>query len=274
MNSPIVLTFTTGTDPEMFARRADNGQITSVAGLLGCSKDKKLDLASDIRLQEDNVLAEFDVDPCDDRDAFNRRIVGGIELTRKLLNSMGLDIAEGVSSHIYTPSELESFDKSAFVFGCTPDYNAMTGQKNSMPTNVDPGLRTAGGHVHLGFPPELLARMTRDMQMDAGVLCDYYLSLPSMLIDTDSRRKELYGKAGAIRFKDYGIEYRSLSNFWIFKEQTRNMVYDQVAKVMSVLATDKLMELHSILPVPQMQEIVNTNDIRQAEAYLSRFNII
>ncbi|MCS5736718.1 putative amidoligase domain-containing protein, partial [Herbiconiux daphne] len=209
--------FTTGTDPEMFARRRDNGVITSVAGLLGCSKEKKLDLSDLVRLQEDNVLAEFDINPCENFQQFNDSIQSGIDLTRALLAQHGLDIAEGVSSHIYSQSELESFDKSAFVFGCTPDYNAMTGQKNPSPAAADPGLRTAGGHVHIGFPKDV--RMNRELQMDAGVLCDYYLSLPSLFMDSDTRRKELYGKAGAIRFKDYGIEYRSLSNFWIFKEQ-------------------------------------------------------
>lgn len=264
--------FTTGTDPEMFARRADTGVITSVAGLLGCSKDQKLELAPFVRLQEDNVLAEFDINPCESFAQFNASIKDGIELTRAMLAKHGLDIAEGVSSHIYTKSELDSFDKSAFVFGCTPDYNAMTGQKNPSPAAADPGLRTAGGHVHIGFPSGI--KVQRESQMDAGVLCDYFLSLPSLFIDQDVRRKELYGKAGAIRFKDYGIEYRSLSNFWIFKEDLRKMIYDQVEKVVKELATDKVMELNSILPVHQLQEIINTNDLRQAESYLSRFNII
>ena len=264
--------FTTGCDPEMFARRLDNGAITSVAGLLGCSKEQKLDLSSNVRLQEDNVLAEFDINPCENFAQFNDSIKSGIDLTRALLAKHGLDIAEGVSSHIYSIPELESFDKSAFVFGCTPDFNAMTGQKNPTPAAADPGLRTAGGHVHIGFPKEI--RVMRELQMDAGVLCDYYLSLPSLLMDGDTRRKELYGKAGAIRFKDYGIEYRSLSNFWIFKEDLRKMIYDQVEKVVNELVTDKVMELNSILPVHQLQEIINTNDVRQAESYLSRFNII
>jgi hypothetical protein len=268
----IINLFTAGTDPEMFARRVDNGAITSVAGLLGCSKEKKLDLSSNVRLQEDNVLAEFDINPCENFSQFNESIQSGIDLTRALLATHGLDIAEGVSSHIYTNSELESFDKSAFVFGCTPDYNAMTGQKNPSPKAADPGLRTAGGHVHIGFPKGM--RVMRETQMDAGVLCDYYLSLPSLVLDGDTRRKELYGKAGAIRFKEYGIEYRSLSNFWIFKEQLRHLIYGQVEKVVNELVTDKVMELNSILPVHQLQEIINTNDVRQAETYLSRFNII
>lgn len=272
INNGTINIFTTGTDPEMFVRRRDNGVITSVAGLLGCSKDEKLDLSPIVRLQEDNVLAEFDINPCENFDQFNGSILEGLTLTRELLAKHDLDIAEGVSSHIYSASELDSFDKSAFVFGCTPDYNAMTGQKNPSPRSSDPGLRTAGGHVHLGFPKGVA--ITRDVQMDAGVLCDYFLSLPSLFLDSDVRRKELYGKAGAIRFKEYGIEYRSLSNFWIFKEALRKTIYDQVEKVMAELATDKVMELNSVLPVDQLQQIINTNDLRQAESYLSRFNIM
>lgn len=265
-----MINFSIGSDPEVFAAKA--GKMTSVAGLLGCSKDQKLSLAANVRLQEDNVLAEFDIDPCYSWAEFNNNMAAGIDLLKKKLAEHGLEVAEGVSSHIYTQQELESFDKSAFVFGCTPDYNALTGMKNSSPTATDPGLRTAGGHVHIGFGD--VAKVSRDNQLDAGLLCDYFHSLPAMFIDNDDRRKELYGKAGAIRYKDYGIEYRSLSNFWVFKEDLRKMVYDQTQKVVENLVTDKLTELNSILPLARLHQIINSNDRRQADSFMARLNII
>ena len=44
---------------------------------------------------------------------------------------------------------------------------------------------------------------------------DYTLGLDSLLLDSDTRRRSMYGRAGSFRFKEYGIEYRTLSNFWI-----------------------------------------------------------
>jgi hypothetical protein len=49
---------------------------------------------------------------------------------------------------------------------------------------------------------------------------DVYLALPSLFIDTDTFRRTLYGKAGAHRLKQYGInavgaEYRTLGPWWV-----------------------------------------------------------
>lgn len=262
--------FTIGTDPELFIRR--NGKISSVAGVLGCSKEEKLHLSPNVRLQEDNVLAEFDINPCEGWEQFNNTVKEGLELTQKLLEKHGFEIADGVSSHVFSQEELDSFHKSAFVFGCTPDFNALTGRQNASPTSENPGLRTAGGHIHIGYGKA--TPVTKQNQLAAGVLCDYYHSLPAMFIDGDERRKELYGKAGAIRFKDYGIEYRSLSNFWVTKEDLRRLIFDQTEKVVKNLVTDKLMELHALLPVQRLQQIINSNDKRTAETFMARLDII
>ena len=261
--------FTIGTDPEFFAKSGK--KIVSVAGLLGCTKDKKLDLAPDVRLQEDNVLAEFDINPQEGFTAFNDNVRRGLDLVNKKLNEHQMELAFGVSSHIYTQEELESFDKSAFVFGCTPDFNAYTGQKNPSPKAADAGLRTAGGHVHIGYGKAV--SVNRDTQQCAGVLCDYYLSLISVVLDPDTRRKELYGKASCVRFKEYGIEYRSLSNFWVADDVHRKTVYEQVEKVVKNLDMEHLMDLHSRLPIEKLHEIINNNDVREADHFLSRLNV-
>lgn len=261
--------FTIGTDPEFFPSK--QGRIVSVAGLLGCSKDKKLELASDVRLQEDNVLAEFDINPQRGFEAFNDNVSRGLDLVNKKLAELDMELAYGVSSHIYSEEELKSFGESAFVFGCTPDFNAYSGLKNPSPSASNPGLRTAGGHIHIGYAEA--AEVSMKTQQLAGVLCDYYLSLISVLLDPDTRRKELYGKASCIRFKDYGIEYRSLSNFWVDNKTNRKTVYDQVEKVVKNLNMDHLMELHAKFPIEQLHQVINTNDVRTADGLVSRLQI-
>ena len=261
--------FTIGTDPEFFTTK--NGKIDSVAGKLGCTKDQKLDLAPDVRLQEDNVLAEFDINPQQGFKAFDDNVKRGLDLVNKKLSELDMELAYGISSHIFTETELASFDKSAFVFGCTPDFNAFTGQKNPSPQAANAGLRTAGGHVHIGFGQT--APVDMKAQQCAGVLCDYYLSLLSVLMDTDTRRKELYGKASCIRFKEYGIEYRSLSNFWVANDSHRKTIYDQVEKVVKNLNFDHLMELNAKLPIEKLHQIINNNEVNEADNFLSRLQV-
>lgn len=262
---------TLGSDPELFTRDS-SGKISSVAGLLGCDKWSQKDLGNGIYLQEDNVLVEFATDPSNSFQHFDGIIKRGVEACASELDKVNLGIAPGISSHIYTMDELNSFHESAFEFGCEPDYNALTGMMNSKPCAADAGLRTAGGHVHLGYAEHLGDMSLEESQTITGVMCDYFLGLPALLMDPDDRRRELYGKAGAIRKKKYGIEYRVLSNFWIFDEAKRQFVWDQAHKAFETLSGD-FQRLVAIVAPDEIQRVINEGDKRTAEKYISRLAV-
>ena len=263
-----------GTDPELFTRRVDNKRISSVAGLLNCDKWNKKVMEDGLNIQEDNVLIEFDIKPHNQIQTFSADIIRGIDTCNRLANEVGHEVVKGVCSHVYTMDEINSFHKNALVFGCEPDYNALTGAVNPKPAAADPGLRTAGGHVHIGYIEHVPAGMDPEQSKNiVGVMCDYHLGLPSLLIDGDDRRRELYGKAGAVRLKNYGIEYRTLSNFWIFEEANRRMVWDQAHKAFESLAGE-WERLAAILDPAEVQRIINENDKRAAEAALKILKVI
>lgn len=264
------MTLLLGTDPEAFAIK--DGKISSVAGILGCNKWKQKDLGNGIFLQEDNVLVEFATNPSDTFEHFNNIIQLGLDCCSEELGKVDMEIAPNVSSHIYSMAELKSFHRSAFEFGCEPDYNALTGSINPKPQAADAGLRTAGGHIHLGYESMLGTMKLEYSQAIAGVLCDYFLGLPSLLMDGDDRRRELYGKAGAIRKKSYGIEYRTLSNFWVFKEDTRKFVYEQATKVVDHMLGD-FQRLVSIVDPQEIQRVINLADKRSAEKYIKLLKV-
>jgi hypothetical protein len=49
-------------------------------------------------------------------------------------------------------------------------------------------------------------------------LIDVFCGIPSVLVDRDTgskERRKQYGRAGDFRYQPHGIEYRTLSNFWI-----------------------------------------------------------
>ncbi|MGC5648572.1 UNVERIFIED_CONTAM: hypothetical protein RF648_21665, partial [Kocuria sp. CPCC 205274] len=159
------------------------GVIDSFAGRLGCDKWNKKVIGDDIRIQEDNVLIEYDINPHKEFDTFNDNLNRGIAACYELAKPLGMSIAEGICSHVFTEAEIKSFHESALVFGCEPDYNALTGMRNPKPAAADLGLRTCGGHIHIGYND--VTEVTGDNQKILGVMCDYFLGLPSLLLDKD-----------------------------------------------------------------------------------------
>lgn len=255
------------TDPEFFLQDTC-GNIVSAAGLLGCDKYSKADLCKGARLQEDNVLLEFDIDPHDNLKDLRDQIGLAMSASNKIANSFGLELNLTKCSHIFTGEELSKFPKSAMEFGCNADYNAFTGMINPKPRSADPGLRTAGGHVHIGYSH--LSEVTEMNQRIIGVMCDYLLGLESLLLDEDDLRRELYGKAGAIRMKDYGIEYRTLSNFWLRKPNHLDWVFDKVHKAYELGISDGYQDAIATISPEEIQRVINMNDKRLAEEYIRR----
>lgn len=216
---------TIGTDMEIFAKDA-KGIHRSLCGKIGGTKEQPLQLENmqaGFCVQEDNVSLEFNIPPCDTRTMFIESINFMMEHNRKLLKQYGLVISHD-SSAIFEKEEL--LHPNALVFGCEPDYNAWTQQENPKPFAENLQLRTAGGHVHVGTDVDIV---------HATKCMDLYLGIPSIILDdTDSsrQRRELYGKAGALRPKPYGFEYRTLSNFWTFNPELISWVYNQTKLAM------------------------------------------
>lgn len=254
-----------GADPEILV--VNGGKIAHCIGLLGGTKEKPFRVEEGA-VQEDNVAFEFNIDPTSDRKVFLDRIQ---KVMAQGLNILGKDFEfSKAASHVFTADELKQMPPQAMVFGCDPDYNALTGDVNPAPRAMDPGLRSAGGHVHIGFGKDIA--INEDNQRLMGVLCDYYLGLPSLILDTDERRRELYGKAGAIRKKDaYGMEYRTLSNFWIHKKDDTLFVFDQAKKAHDNF--EAFFDLAAQFSPERVQEVINTNNKRMAEQMIKTMGL-
>lgn len=251
-----------GADPEAFVH--DGDKIAHCINMLGGSKDRPR-IVMGGGLQEDNVLFEFNVDPTADAAEFAATIESVLQQGRQVLLPFGLNVEPGVSSHIY--DTMDGFPEKAFEFGCTPDYNAMTGEVNPRPSAVNNMLRTAGGHVHIGYSH--LRTVTDELSRDVMCMCDYLLGLPSLLEDTDTRRRELYGKAGACRLKSYGAEYRTLSNYWIWDEGMIQTIHQRAQKAYDDV--HKLPLYQALVSQAECQRIINEGDVIAASTALEVF---
>jgi len=196
-----------GADPELFLTKG-NKFISSI-GRIGGSKTEPRRLLGGFCLQEDNVSVEYNIPPVKTAEAFVFANMTMLDEINNIAASQGLTTSI-TSSARFDDDELEH--PMARVFGCDPDFNAWELEPNPSPQCDDANLRSAGGHIHIGFEGK-----TKDKINLVRVL-DLFLGVPLAFLDPESKRRELYGKAGACRFKPYGVEYRTPSNVWLKDE--------------------------------------------------------
>jgi hypothetical protein len=244
--------FTIGADPEVFVGR--EGKVRSIIGLIGGTKEnpQPLPIGDGFGVQEDNVAMEFNIPVSHTKATFVSNI--------SLADMHGLQFVK--DSAVSFPAE-ELTHPMALVFGCDPDFNAWTKSRNPRPYSPDRNLRSCGGHVHIGVdaPDETKLKIIR--------ACDLHLGVSSVLLDTGDLRKQLYGKAGAFRLKSYGVEYRTLSNFWIFDEKLTGWVYDNTKAALDAVQNGLPFEEDGDL----IQQAINDNDKGLAEMLVARYNV-
>ncbi|HET8685591.1 MAG TPA: hypothetical protein VFM18_02865 [Methanosarcina sp.] len=255
--------FKIGCDPEVFVADAQ-GALRSIIGNLGGTKEAPMPLpiGDGFAVQEDNVAMEFNIPPAESKQQFIERVTQCREfLDTVIRDAHGWHIINS-SAEIFPDAELDN--PIAHIFGCDPDYNAWTGAKNPRPKSTNPNLRSCGGHVHVGynFP-------SKDEAMGAMRGMDLFLGVPSVLMDSGDLRKQLYGKAGAFRFKSYGAEYRVLSNFWIFHPKLISWVYDNTSRVLEAVQAGALFKEYE----NEITSCINNNDKELAKKLVNDFNL-
>lgn len=247
---------TIGCDPEVFLQDI-TGAIVSAVGHVGGTKENPLRVKCGA-VQEDNVMAEFNTDPARSAREFVTNIRTVLEELRSRVSLSAYDLAI-ISSHEFTIDQLQRSGRQALMFGCDPDFDAYTGEQNTAPSPYTT-LRTAGGHIHVGYDDGL----STEKNCEIVRRMDLLLGVPSVLLDDDQRRRTMYGKAGAMRNKEYGVEYRSLSNFWIKHTDYIEWAYNQ-----SVQAATSDIEVPSAATI----HCINTGDRDLAKKLIKEHGI-
>jgi hypothetical protein len=256
--------FFAGADPEIFVGNS-NG-VKSIIGLIGGTKDypMPLPIGEGFAVQEDNVAMEFNIPPSPSKELFVSNIATAREFLAKTVFDMhGLSLVR--SSAVSFPEE-ELDHPLARMFGCDPDFNAWTGKKNPRPNAADKNLRSCGGHVHIGIKGTKYEGLEIRSIIKA---CDVYLGIPSVLQDEGELRKSLYGKAGAYRPKNYGGEYRSLSNYWVFEEKKCEWVYENTERALDAVLNGVSFDDDAQL----IQATINNNVKPAAELLMKKYDL-
>jgi len=210
-----------GSDAELFLMK--DGMIVSAHGKLKGTKEKPQKTKHGY-VQIDGMAVEVNVKPATSTASFIENTLNVLQDARNLLKGFTL-ISKPVVN--FTEEYMSTIPPESRQLGCEPDFDAW----NEAHVNPEPDAsslyRTGSGHIHIGWGK--FHAFTYDHVADCcslGMQLDYSLGLPSLLFDNCQMRRKLYGGAGAFRPKEYGIEYRVLSNAWINNPRLMKWVFD------------------------------------------------
>ena len=260
--------FSIGADPEVFLKeKSGRGRFRGAWGVTNGTKVNPIRLPwpcmGGSSVQVDGFALEFNTRPAEGQ----REFVNEVVCCKKVIEYRYLhrrNLRFAVESTVeFDGEEWRRAPYTNRQLGCDPDYSAYTLDLNPTP-NRNVTFRTAAGHIHIGWGRgfdidadyiKLCATVTKEM--------DATLGLASLLFDPDTKRRSLYGKAGAFRPKSYGVEYRVLSNRWIKNTPLICYVYS-----LSFLAIKRLMNKSSV-HTEEVQSIIDTDDKDGALRFLT-----
>jgi hypothetical protein len=138
------------------------------------------------------------------------------EASKKLEQDLKIDFTQVIK---LSKGDLEKLSPDSRRLGCLPSLNVY-GRKFIEKDGTKYLYRSAAGHLHMG------STMFKHVSTQKGCveaedfirLCDLLVGNTAVLIDRDKNaplRRKTYGRAGEYRLPKHGVEYRTLSNFWL-----------------------------------------------------------
>jgi hypothetical protein len=258
--------YTIGCDPEYFLM--EEGRFVSSIPFCEGTKDEPVALPNGGFVMRDNVAVEFGITPAKTVNQWVNNINTTLEDMKNYLPDNLKLVA--VPSANFPRKEL--LHDEAKKFGCDPDYNAWSGEKNTPPDDCTTStFRSCGGHIHIGYVKDSGNDFLLDKYGRLRVIrtMDCFHGMVSTLLDNSPEaiaRRNLYGKAGCFRRTDYGVEYRTLSNFWCQTDSLKRLMYyltDDVLTVVRESDDEYVIELCG--GADRVQTIINTGDVKAAK---------
>jgi len=248
-----------GCDPEVFVQQ--KGVFKSAFGLIKGDKKNPQKVRSGA-VQVDGMALEFNIDPAASEDEFLfnvNDVLGQMKLMVPDYDVIVSPVAD------FDPAYIKAQPAEALELGCDPDFNAWTEEANERPDGDRP-FRTAAGHIHVGWTDGVDIRDPHHKHRGNLIAkqLDFYLGLPSLEYDNDVKRRSMYGKSGAVRYKPYGVEYRTLSCKWLDSDNLKRWVYRNAVKAVQEVMKGNLL----VNKYGDIQDIINNSDLKKARAII------
>lgn len=262
-----------GADVEMFVN--DGKDFLPAYGLVPGTKARPHAVPKGM-VQVDGMAVEFGIDPAKNSSEFVNNLSSVRKTMATMLKKHGNTIVPVVQPTVEFNRTI--FDKAppiAKELGCEPDFNAYNnGEANPRPDAGDAPIRTAGGHVHIGWTSGVDTTDLTHIEACCMLtkMLDLYLGLPSIFWDNDQKRRSLYGQAGAFRPKPYGMEYRTLSCAWLKHPTLVRYVYQSTSKAFNRLMSGHVDYYNNEDGVQRLINEGVENQKQRAFGILSRFD--
>lgn len=163
-------------------------------------------------------------------------------------------------------------------FGCAPSNNVHSKKASEITVNPETyRVRAAGGHIHIGKGATGTDRaLTTDHKRTVQML-DLICGNTAVLVDRDPaniERRKVYGRAGEYRLPQHGLEYRTLSNFWLTAYPLMSFAFGQARLAVQLMADAQYETYYdafmSKVKLKKVADAINHNDYDlAAENYLA-----
>lgn len=237
---------TIGADPELFIFDTTTKTVVSSIGMIPGEKGNPWidpNWPEGFGLEIDNILAEFNIPPCSSKQEFVDNISFMKDYIRQFVKKINPNYDIRCKASYLVPED-QLQHPIAKLFGCSIDYNVYTEAANPKPKGEATNLRSAGFHLHCGYPnPSVKESLQMIKYFDA------YIGIISVLHDPDVDRRSLYGKAGCFRLTSYGFEYRTLSSFFLGTKTKLRLIWDCIEQALNAYEEGK--------PLPPAEKVIN-----------------
>ena len=261
-----------GMDGEFFLVDAGGHPISAV-GLVGGEKGRPIPCDGGGYL-EDCVAVEINPYPVpfsQGREIFADNIALCIEEVRSKIKKLNLDVC-------ITPTML--FDKDslasdqAMVSGCSPSFDAWSVSPFVAPDLSKTFHRFASGDLHLSWDMPTTRRSKHIERINTIRLLDLVMSAAEVCNTHKSKRSQAYGQPGIHRTTPYGVEYKSVSNFWMEDRSKMMWAYDIGKWVIEYVTNHRSMrdDLSLGMYNEHVHRMINTWDKKRASVILENFD--
>ena len=179
----------------------------------------------------------------------------------------------------YPESECEHDD--AKLFGCDPEFCAYSISVIE-PPDCENTFRSAGGHIHIGYDGGQDVE-DGDEELQFAIawnriwvirMADLLIGIPSLFLDKDETskaRRKLYGGAGSHRTcEGWGVEYRTLGNFWLAGPSLVSLTYKLADRCVGLVLDDRVNEKiwDEEIDPEDLRDTINTWDMQRGSKYM------
>jgi hypothetical protein len=184
--------------------------------------------------------------------------------------NLQLDFRQAVT---ISKQELNKLSEQAKVLGCEPSFNSHKETVGDIQLKVDAEkyrVRSSAGHLHFGQRYHKINPPLRVLDRVRSVVhaLDLFLGNTCVMLDTSpasKKRRKLYGLAGEYRLPPWGLEYRTLSNFWLRAYPLMSFVTGMGRVILRVASpgnttSSDLDKLLKVVPTKDLIYAINHND--------------